>query len=578
METEILQIKEELEKRVYHLKALCDISNELTEIGQPDQIIRKFLLMAMGNFGTQKGFVLVQDSRTDRPLYFVDIGFSKEDSGRMEKLGGAILASPCAGEKPDSASTFADDLIACVETFAVDDVLKGLVAFGPKLMKEPLGEEDHELLTTLVNNLSISLRNAIGFENAHQLNQALKEKNIELEQAMDELDRRVYHLKTLYDVSKSIFGSVDSQSILREFLLMTMGSFGVLRGFVGISNGKKGDLACLEAAGFDEKSLERMTTGLLRIFADSSIPWSSETECFLDRPEELPHGACFGMAFCVEDDCYGFLGMGEKLLPGPFADHEQELLTTLVNSLSIAFRNARAFERIQMLNRDLQAALRKVELLESIKANLCRFVPNTVTRLVEKSPTDEVLDARERDISVLFLDIEGYTKITERIGATAVNQLIETYFSGFMEALYENNGDILETSGDGLMVLFLTEDETTHAMEALQAAVAIRDNTLRINQESQNDPVFVNIGICSGRAFVGAAKFDSLTGSRWAYTSHGNTVNIAARICSVAKKGQLLVSRSTVDRVKSRFPFTSLGRFPLKNVSEEVEIYSLDHR
>ncbi|MGD8369052.1 MAG: adenylate/guanylate cyclase domain-containing protein [Desulfobacterales bacterium] len=576
METEILQIKEELEKRVFHLKALCDISSALTEIGKPEQIIRKFLLMAMGNFGTRQGFVLVQDSRAHTPLYFVDVGFSKENRRHLEKFGGHILTFPDVGETPDSASALTDDRIACVVPFSVDDDVKGVVAFGPKLLKAPFGEEDRELLTTLVNNLSISLRNAQWFENAQQLNQVLKEKNVQLEEAMDELDRRVYHLKTLYDVSKSIFESVESQRILREFLLMTMGSFGILRGFVGISNGKKGELAYLEAAGFEEKSLERVKSGLLRIFDSSTIHWSSEKECFLESPQDLPHGACFGMTFCVEEGCYGFLGMGEKLLPGPFADHEQELLTTLVNSLSIAFRNARAFERIQTLNRDLQAALRKVELLESIKANLCRFVPNTVTRLVEKSPTDEVLDARERDISVLFLDIEGYTKITERIGATAVNQLIETYFSGFMEAIYENNGDILETSGDGLMVLFLTEDETTHAMEALQAAAAIRDNTLRINQESQSEPVFVNLGICSGPAFVGAAKFDSLTGSRWAYTSHGNTVNIAARICSVAKKGQLLVARSTVERVKSRFPFTSLGYFPLKNVSEEVEIFSLD--
>jgi class 3 adenylate cyclase len=74
---------------------------------------------------------------------------------------------------------------------------------------------------------------------------------------------------------------------------------------------------------------------------------------------------------------------------------------------------------------------------------------------------------------------------------------------------------------------------------------------------------------------VGAAKFESYTGSRWAYTSHGNTTNIAARICGRAAGGQILASRSTVQRVANQFSFERLGIFPLKNLSEEVEIFAL---
>ena len=113
-----------------------------------------------------------------------------------------------------------------------------------------------------------------------------------------------------------------------------------------------------------------------------------------------------------------------------------------MNNLTVALKNARSFEEIKKLNRDLaaknlelektlnelRAAMRKVEILESIKADLCKFVPYTVTRLIEKSPDSDVLEARERDVTVLFLDIEGYTKITEDVGATEVNALIEKYF------------------------------------------------------------------------------------------------------------------------------------------------------
>lgn len=146
-----------------------------------------------------------------------------------------------------------------------------------------------------------------------------------------------------------------------------------------------------------------------------------------------------------------------------------------------------------------------------------------------------------------------------------------------MEAIYANNCYVVETSGDGLMVLFLSEAETVHALEAVKSATIIRDNTLRTNQEAgaAEEPVVINIGISSGSAFVGTAKFESLTGSRWTYTSHGNTTNIAARICSYAKGGRVLVSKSTADRVKDHFPCNSMGYFRLKNVSEEVEIFSV---
>jgi class 3 adenylate cyclase len=130
------------------------------------------------------------------------------------------------------------------------------------------------------------------------------------------------------------------------------------------------------------------------------------------------------------------------------------------------------------------------------------------------------------------------------------------------------------------MVLFLTEDDAVHALEAVRAAQTIREKACLINDGCGLDskplvPLVINIGICSGQAFVGAAKFESYTGSRWAYTSHGNTTNIAARICGKATGGQILASRSTVERVSEKFSFEPLGAFALKNLTEEVEIFAL---
>ena len=410
----------------------------------------------------------------------------------------------------------------------------------------------------------------------------------ELQQSADvqnELDRRVFYLKTLYDVSKDIFSSVESETILRSFLLMAMGNFGVSQGFILVVDTVSRKMAHFVEVGLEEDEAASLKDDIERLIVQGVF--SQPTPDSDSFKGGLWSGlSAFLRAFEIETDRSGIFGLGPKLIGQPYNENDRELLDTLLNNLIVALKNARSFEKIKRLNLDLEsknnalkAALRKVEILESIKSNLCKFVPTAVTRMVENSPTDKIQEAEELDISVLFLDIEGYTQITESVGGTEVNTLVEKYFSVFMDAIYENNGDVVETAGDGLMVLFLTDDEHQHALEAIRAAQTIKQKACLINADCSLDdsrPLVVNIGICSGRAFVGASKFESYTGSRWAYTSHGTTTNVAARLCGHAKGGEVLVSRSTADRVKSSASFSPLGKFSLKNLSEEVEIFALE--
>ena len=417
----------------------------------------------------------------------------------------------------------------------------------------------------------------------------LREELKQSEHIQSELDRRVFYLKTLYDVSKDIFSSVETETILRSFLLMAMGNFGVTEGFILLINSISKEIQHLVAVGFADEDVAGIKKDIEQRIRQGMFSQS------VARAERILQTDTLSIAlardFTVESEWAGIFGLGAKLIGEPYNENDRELLDTLMNNLIVALINAQSFEKIKGLNRDLEAknlelekalkelqiALRKVEILESIKLNLCKFVPTAVTRMVENSLTAEIQDAREQDISMLFLDIEGYTKITESVGGTEVNTLVEKYFSVFMEAIFENNGDVVETAGDGLMVLFLGDDEATHALEAVKTALTIKEKACSINDDCSLDsqPLVVNIGICSGQAFVGAAKFESYTGSRWAYTSHGTTTNVAARLCGHAKGGAVLVSKSTADRVNRHYAFSPLGKFALKNLSGEVDIFAL---
>jgi len=146
-----------------------------------------------------------------------------------------------------------------------------------------------------------------------------------------------------------------------------------------------------------------------------------------------------------------------------------------------------------------------------------------------------------------------------------------------MDAIYANNGDVNETAGDGLMVIYLSDDESTNALEAVKTAMTIREEAVRIREEFENlpRPLAINMGINSGQALVGAAKFESITGSRWTYTARGTTTNVAARIGALATGGRVYLSSETAERVKEYLSPQFVGNFTLKNVSGEVGVFEV---
>lgn len=595
--TILKSMEDELDRRAYHLKTLFDVSTDIFAAGDLETTLRNFLLMTTGNFGITEGFVLTKDLSSGEITHLISVGFEDNDHSLLSDGGNKLLLDWDRKEK-----VFNDDLpksramlhpvIECVFYFCVDDACNGLLGLGSKIVGEPYSKEDKDLLVTLVNNLTVAVKNARSFEDIKHLNLNLQGKNIQLEKALNDLDRRNYYLKTLYDISKDIFSSVDFKAILKSFLMMIMGNFGIIEGHILILGLPTEEILYFHSNGTpksDVTSIEQNSRRLLldRITAGETF---ESVEVFDSIQKSMPNIACY-VPFRVDEECFGSLGLGSKLVGEPYSEHDKELLATFVNNLIVSLKNARSFENIKSLNLDLQEkniqlekilkelqeALRKVEILESVKSKLSKFVPTSVTRMIERSPSGDMLDAKERDVSVLFLDIQGYTKLNERLGGSKLNELVEKYFSVFMEAIFANNGDVNETTGDGLMVIFHSEDEATNALEAVRAAFTIREKAALISREDDEFPeaLVINMGINSGKALLGAVKFDSFTGSRWTYTARGMITNVAARIGTVASEGAILLAKSTADRVKEHFSLESLGTYNLRNVSEKVELFAV---
>jgi class 3 adenylate cyclase len=213
--------------------------------------------------------------------------------------------------------------------------------------------------------------------------------------------------------------------------------------------------------------------------------------------------------------------------------------------------------------------------LRRVTDHLEKFVPEAVRRLIAADPEAPDLDKREHDVSVLFLDISGYARLCEGLPRDAVNALVESYFSAFLDCVQEAGGDINETAGDGFMAIFQAGDPCRHATEAADAALRLLAVTESLNRSNPDHPLSIHMGINSGTALVGSTRFEGARGSRWTFTASGSVTNLAARLAAAAEAGQILAGPQTVQRLGDRFEVEALGRERLKNIAEAIEIYRI---
>ena len=188
-----------------------------------------------------------------------------------------------------------------------------------------------------------------------------------IETSRDELELRTYYLGTLFDISKDLFGTLDTASILQNFLLMTMGNFGVVEGFILIINLDSKETVHFVSNGFHNIDLGQLEDRAKEILLLRKIRTPAVEEIKGKAPGTLPEEVACAVPFNIDKSSAGMMGLGSKIIDDPYTDDEKKLLITLTNTMVIALQNAGAFEEINQLNKDL---LEKSEQLEKTVVEL----------------------------------------------------------------------------------------------------------------------------------------------------------------------------------------------------------------
>jgi CheY-like chemotaxis protein len=220
--------------------------------------------------------------------------------------------------------------------------------------------------------------------------------------------------------------------------------------------------------------------------------------------------------------------------------------------------------RIQTAVKMKHVVDQKLDTLSRISEQLAKFVPEAVKRAISANPEAPEFALHEQDVSILFVDISGYTRLSELYPLDTVNDL---------DHIQEGGGDISETSGDGFMAVFQDTDVFRHARKAIETAIALLTTTEALNQKNRKHQLSIHMGANSGIALVGSTRFEGARSTRWIFSANGPMTNLAARLAEMATANQVLVGPETIRRVRAHHQFEQYERG--KSHGEKVDAYRL---
>ena len=180
-----------------------------------------------------------------------------------------------------------------------------------------------------------------------------------------------------------------------------------------------------------------------------------------------------------------------------------------------------------------------------------------------------------REITALFADIRGFTSLVESLPAKGVVQMLNEYFGALIPCVQRHGGVVDKLIGDEVFAVFgAPVDLEDDAISAVRAALDMREalETVNRTREARGDlPISFGVGMNSGSAVAGGLGADT----HLEYTVVGNTVNIAARLCSEAAAGQIVLSQATYVRVKHKVEAEALDPVAVKGVTFPLGVFEL---
>lgn len=206
------------------------------------------------------------------------------------------------------------------------------------------------------------------------------------------------------------------------------------------------------------------------------------------------------------------------------------------------------------------------------------MAPQVVDELGKSGNYEIELGGRDRQIAVLFVDIRGFTAMSEGLSPEKIVAILNRYLGMVTEAVFKNGGTLDKFIGDAVMAVYNAPlDVEDYACKAVQTGLDIVAAVDGVNVELRKEfgiEIACGVGVHSGRAVVGNIGCSY----RMDYTAIGDTVNVAERLESIAKCGQVLISRDLYEQVQDRYNAVFVGSQSLKGRQEGMDVFLVEGR
>ncbi len=224
----------------------------------------------------------------------------------------------------------------------------------------------------------------------------------------------------------------------------------------------------------------------------------------------------------------------------------------------------------QELEQRVAAQVSQLERLSQLK----RFFPPQLVELIVAGNVDDPLKTHRREVSVVFLDLRGFTAFSDSAEPEEIMGFLREYHREMGRLIHAHGGTLEQFAGDSLMVIFndpVVVDDPAACAVRMAVEMRSRFAQMMLSWKKRGHDIGLGLGIAHGYATIGAIGFEDRIG----YGVIGRVTNMAARLCSEAKAGQILISQPVFALVEELVEVEDAGELTLKGFHRPVAACSV---
>jgi adenylate cyclase len=257
----------------------------------------------------------------------------------------------------------------------------------------------------------------------------------------------------------------------------------------------------------------------------------------------------------------GMMILDSQVATGAFGEKDLQILSNIASQMAYFMENMKLAHQVEI------EAINREKFQRMMSPNLAEKVLNGD---LEVKKGGQSLEA-----TVLFADIRGFTTMSENQDAQQIVEMLNEYFELAVDVVFKYEGTLDKFVGDEVMAIWgAPVQHGDDPIRAVTAGIELQQMLVEFNKMREaegTDPIRIGVGICTGRVvagYIGSSR-------TMEYSVIGDTVNVASRLCSMAKQGEVIIAESTFRRVREAFDVTVLPPTPVKGKREPLRIFNV---